>query len=333
MNLKRNILILFIFIFFILISGAYSAYNQENINSVYDNVNTTDLSDLMGCCSIVWQIDENHTMFSYRRDANFSADIHIEQVDWHGKTAIKQYKEDKGYFCHVIVTSDGWVIGLGGIDDGKDSAKCENISAKMVCEDHSISKSKLKEIQEIKAAHGRGHVLIKAPNGTYGFATPSKIKMGTLKPGRYISMPNDYSFSRGDTLSVKTPDKIKAMNNLAQTDLYGVDRREVVSYDINLGNTSNTTDIYVSNEDGSAVGRDYLNLIDDVYVNNTHIKGKDIPVAPDYDKIASYHFDNPNPMIYNLVVLGLILGVIVLVTAVTFVSYKIVKSVKYKFRR
>ena len=60
---------------------------------------------------------------SYRRDANLTADIHIEQVDWHGHPAIKQYKTDHGYFNHIIVTNDGWVIGLGGVDAGEESRK------------------------------------------------------------------------------------------------------------------------------------------------------------------------------------------------------------------
>lgn len=329
MSFNKKILILLVFTFFF-ISGAYSAYNQHNINDVQDMI---DDSDLMGCCSIVLQLEDNNTLFSYRRDSNVTADVHIEKVNWHGKEVIKQYKTEKGYFCHVIVTSDGWVIGLGGIDDGIDNEKCENITAKMISDDGSISKSSLKEIQNIKKPYGRGHVLIKAPNGNYGFATVDKIKTGHIDPGRYISMPNDYSYSRADDISLDTPDKVKKMNELAQSDKYGLDRREIITYDFQAGDLINTTDIYVSNEDGSKLGVDYTGCIDDVYVNNSVVKAKNIPIAPNYKNIGSVDFINHNSNTYKLTMLISIIIIVVGVTVVSFVSYKSVRFIKSKFRR
>ena len=115
---------------------------------------------------------------SYRRDSDLDADIHIEKVDWHGYDAIKQYKTDNNYFCYVIVTSNGWVIGLEGTDDSIDNQIAENITAGMINDNNTISVEDLEKIQKIKEPYGKGHVVIKAPNGNYGFATVYKLKTG-----------------------------------------------------------------------------------------------------------------------------------------------------------
>ena len=330
MNLKRKIFLLSIFIIFISVCGVYSAYDHQNNDIIPVISNQTDE---FGCCSIVLQIDDNHTLMSYRRDSNTTADVFIEKVDWHGIPAIKQYKSDYGYFNHVIITNDGWVIGLGGIDDGRDSSICENITAQMITKDYSISKKGLKKIQDIKTQYGRGHVVIKAPNGNYGFATPTKLKTGTLKPGQYISIPNDYSLSRGNNVTLPLDNEIKTMVELSQSDLYGVDRREIVTYDIHLGDESNTTDIYVSNDDGSHLGINYTGCVDNVRFNNTTIKGSDIPIGPDYEKLGSVTFEAEKSTVDNLVVLLIIVGFVVFVGILFFIVLKFVRYLRYHNRR
>ena len=110
------------------------------------------------------------------------------------------------------------MIGLGGINDGSSNKKCENITAKMITDDYSISESDLTQIQEILKPYGRGHAVIKAPNGNYGFACVDKVKTGKLEPNHYISIPNNYSWSRSGELSVYNGDKIEIMNDLSQSD-------------------------------------------------------------------------------------------------------------------
>ena len=145
MNLNKKIFVLSIFIICISICGIYSIYTHQNIDALPVISNETDE---FGCCSVVVQLDGNHTIMSYRRDANLSADIFIDYVNWHGIPAIKQHKTEYGYFNHVIVTNNGWVIGLGGVDDGEDNEKCENIATEMISDDNSISEYALKKIQE-----------------------------------------------------------------------------------------------------------------------------------------------------------------------------------------
>lgn len=333
MNFKNRILFLAIIVIFISLLGLAYANNQQNIAEDLVIVNNTQDNPLFGCCSIVIQLDENDTLMSYRRDSNLTADVFIEKVDWNGYPAIKQYKTDGGYFNHVIVTDDGWVIGLGGVDDGIDNEKCENITAKMITDDYSISKAGLAEIQKIKQPYGRGHVLIKAPNGNYGFATVDKLKTGKLEPGQYISIPNNYSMSRSGEISVHEGDKIKNMVELSQADKYGLDRREIIVYDFHSDALYNKTDIYVANEDGSKLGVNYTGCIDNVYFNNTLFKAKDIPIAPDYQKLGEITFINEDSNMYRLIILVTIISLAFFVALLYFIMLRLVRFIRYRIFR
>lgn len=312
-----------VFIGVVSLLGVYASSVNEDIGFYSQNNNETDF----GCCSIAWQLDGNNTLFSHRRDSNLDADIHIENIDWHGHNAIRQYKTDNGYFCHVIITSDGWVIGFGGIDDGENSEIIENITADMITDDYSISTQDLEKIQEIKKPYGRGHVLIKAPNGNYGFATIDQLKTGKLEPGQYISIPNDYQYSRADNITLDVEDKIGVMDNLSRSDLYGEGRREIIIYDFQVADGQNTTDIYVSNEDGYYVGVNNSVFVDDIYVNDTLISGNDIPIAPDYKKIDTVTFGENNDIslgifkIFKIVVFFIIAAILIFIL-IKFINYR-----------
>lgn len=337
MNSKKKIIILSIFVFFISICGAYAILDFHNTDNLIVNGLDLNETDGSGCCSVVVQLENNSSILSYRRDAESYADIHIEQVDWHGKQAAKQYKVDGGYFNHVIVTNDGWIIGLGGADDGIDNQICENITASMVTA-NNISTAKLEEIQAIKAAHNKGHVVIKAPNGDYGFATPQIVKTGHLDPGQYISMPNHYSYSRSGEISLNDTDKITTMTDLARSDMYGLSRRGITVYDFQTHANNNTTDIYVSNDDGSLFGMATGSMIDDVYYNNTVIKGGDIPIAPSSKHIELMTFSNEtstggSSIFDNFVNLLCIIGFVILVAVLFFLIYHAIRALRYTRRR
>ncbi len=330
MKFNRKIFVLTIFIIFIFMCGAYFAHIHQNNTAIPVISNSTDE---FGCCSVVLQLEGNNSIISYRRDSNLTADIFIEKINWHGIPAIKQYKTENGYFNHVIVTNNGWIIGLGGIDDGIDNELCENITAGMISDDNSISKEGLKQIQKIKKPYNKGHVVIKAPNGNYGFANVDKLKTGKLKPGQYISIPNVYSCSRSGNISLNVPDKIEAMNDLARTDLYGVDRREIVTYDFNVTDEGNNTDIYVSNDDGSYFNTNYTDCIDDIYFNNTAVLGKDLPMAPNYKKIGTVTFPAEHTTLENSILLIFIVGFVVFVGILFFCVLRFVRYIRYHIRR
>lgn len=329
MNLKNKILILTVLIIFISVMGVYSAQYMDNTSHMNDIVKKGNGEDVFGCCSIIAQLEGNDSIMSFRRDSDHDADIHIEKIDWHGTPAIKQYKDDNGYFCHVIITQDGWMMGFGGIDDGEDSKKCEDIAAGMVNDNYTINKTALEEIKNIKEPYGRGHFLIKAPNGNYGFATLDKVKTGKLEPGQYVSLPNNYSLSRSGNITLDSDDIVKDMTELSQSDLYGFDRRDIITYDMYLNESGNVVDVFVSNEDGSKLGVDYTDCVDDVYFNNELINASDIPIAPQYKSLGSISFDDSgNSSVLTYAVLG---GAVVFIIALSYGVFRLVRYARYKY--
>lgn len=303
---------------------------HQDMNEVKQILDETDNSDLTGCCSVVLQLEGNDSIISFRRDANLSADIHIEQVNWSGVQAIKQYKVDGGYFCQVIVTEDGWVIGYGGIDDGIDNEIIENITAGMINDENKIYKDDLERIQEIKAVYEIGHVVIKSPDGHYGVATATNHFTGKLKPGEYISMPNRYKYSRSGEIPMNTTDKISTMTGLAASDMFGLERRDITTYDFHhvegLTFSGNIIDIYLSNDDGSLFDMGTGDKYDDVYFNNTTFKGKDIPISPEYESMGSVVIQDGVPQIVYLTFYA---AIILLVGILSYGVYCLVRKIRH----
>lgn len=340
MQSKKLIFILGILLIFISVIGAYAADNQDKYGDLAFLLEDNNESDLTGCCSVACQLDGNNSLFAFRRDAGFGADIFIEKINWHGKEAIKQYKTDGKYFCQVIVTSDGWTVGFGGLDDGDDNAKMENMTADMIM-NGTISNTTLSEISQIKSSYGRGHALIKAPDGTYGVATAETYYTGKLNPGDYISVPNKAGFIRTGDIQMNSTDKVKIMNNLEITDGYGLYRRDITTFLYqqveNDTFKGNITDIFASNDDGSTYGMSTGGLFDNININGTLIKGEDLPIAPSYKKIGSMNFtaqeqdgDNPLGFVFNII---FYLIVIILIVIIFVLVIRTINKIRYARRR
>lgn len=335
MALKKKLLILTIIILFASIIAVSASDYQQNINDVLTMLENTDESDLTGCCSVVMQLDGNNSMMSFRRDANLTADISIEKIDWHGKQAIKQYKTNGGYFCQVIITNDGWMIGYGGVDDGIDNERIENITAGMITNDNSIPQDGLNEIQQIKAAYKLGHVLIKAPNGNYGIATATNNFTGKLDPGDYVSIPNRYSYFRSGNISLNTTDKVKVMDELAISDMFGITRRDVTVYDFEcMNNSDNVTKVYLSNDDGSMYNMNSGGLCDNVNFLGNVTHAEDIPIAPKYMYLGNVTFEGQGDSsdTFNILIFA---AIAVFIIILFFLVLHAVRVIRYrrKYRR
>lgn len=329
MNFRNILLILCIVILFsslIAVSANGSQFIMHDIESVLlDN----DVDDMTGCCSVLYQEDGANAMMAFRRDANSSDDIHIEKIKWHGKDAIKQYKKTGGYFCQVIITEDGWMLGYGGTDDGPDNEEIENLTGEMIENNNAIKEDVLAEIQEIKRPYNLGHLIVKAPNGDYGVATDKEHFTGKLKPGDYISMPNRYKYSRTGNLTLNaSSDKIKTMNELAISDVFGITRRDVTVFDFDVTDEGNVTQLYVSNDDGSMHGANTAGLYDNIIFNGTTINGEGLPISPAYKQLGNITFPANNTakggsgsfmLILSYAIISIVIGV------VSYASYQIVR--------
>ncbi|AMD17412.1 hypothetical protein TL18_04890 [Methanobrevibacter sp. YE315] len=336
MNFKKEILLISFILILISLFAVYASDIAENNSDIQLLLDNTDESDLIGCCSVVLQMDGNESMISFRRDAKTYADIFIEKVDWHGTPAIKQYKTDGEYFCQVIITDDGWVVGCGGKDDGVYNEIIENITAQMITEENNISEGHLQEIQQIKALYKIGHVVIKDPDGNYGVATANSFYTGKLKPGEYVSIPNREGYIRYGNLTLNNGDKVKEMTDLAASDMFGLTRRDISTFHFysndNFTTYRNITDIYISNDDGSRFNMACRNMVDNVYINGKVINASDIPIAPEYKDIGNITFEKDIPnrvqMYYWCTMIFGILAIFVAVLLATKISLTIVRFIK-----
>ena len=338
MDLKREIFFLCIIVIFSSLIAVSASDNPFKVHDINEILKDNDVDDMTGCCSVIFQEDNSSAIMSFRRDAKTTADITIEKINWHGKDAIKQYKTEGGYFCQVIITSDGWMIGFGGEDDGPDNEKIENITAGMINDNYTISNESLAEIEAIKKPYKLGHAVIKAPNGNYGIATDKGHFTSKLNPGEYLSMPNRYTYFRSGNITLNsTTDKVKTMVELAISDGFGLTRRDVTTFDFNVSDNANVTKIYVSNDDGSTFGMNCGGLYDNVIFNGTTTNGEDIPVAPSYKELGNITFEGNNTAtnsgILNFWTIILFVIIAIIVAAVAFFSYHTVKVLKYRRRR
>ena len=152
----------------------------------------------------------------------------------------------------------------------------------------NISLYNLTTIQKVLKKDQMGHFVIKAPNGTYAIVFSNKILDGNLKPGEYISVPNKDSYYRSG--HINSSDPAETVLELACTDKFGIDRRDVTIYLINTTDDGADVDLYASNDDGNMsfgrVKKD--NLTDDLIINGKVVKGDDLPIAPDYVDAGSF---------------------------------------------
>ena len=93
-------------------------YADESPAGDVETNSDDDLINLSECSSIVLHVNDNEGVLSVRRDATNAVDIIIENGYWGDIEYQKQYKNPDGYFAHAIVTSNGWLIGNGGVTDG-----------------------------------------------------------------------------------------------------------------------------------------------------------------------------------------------------------------------
>ena len=337
MNFKKIVLIFAVIVLFAsVIAVSASQQSTHDINYILQNFNE---SELTGCCSVALQLDGNDSIMTFRRDSESGADIYIEKINWHGKEALKQYKTTGGYFCQVIVTDDGWTIGYGGVDDGEDNEKIENITGEaLVNNTGTIPESLLSEVAQIKGAYGWGHMLIKAPDGTYGVATANNYFTGKLNPNEYISVPNRDGFIRTGNIEANDSDKISTMMSVVQSDGFGVTRRDITSIAFTQNETENVTNTYLSNDDGAMWGMATAVLCDNVNFLGNVTEAADIPIAPQYKYLGNITFiDNTTStsgtdagdIIFNMVIYTIIL---IIILVVAFISYHIIKVLRYRRR-
>ena len=257
-----------------------------------------------GCCSLYVQISNSESVAGFRRDATNALNIHIVKYKLNGRTAVKQYKTGS-YFFHSITTSDGWMIGTGGIDNPSINKAIEKLAGKMV-KSGKITKASLRKIQGYERILGLGHFSIKAPNGKYGLVWGSGIIKGKLKAGEYLSVPNGKSSFRHSTWAKFSKDPVEAAIRIAGTDPYGVNRRDITAFHWKAttaeGKTTSKVKVYAANDNGQLLGRSTGYLKDDIYFESKFISKNKLPAAPSSKYLGKHKFGSIDKLIKILTV-------------------------------
>lgn len=274
---------------------------ESSINYAGNTTSDDNLINLSECSSLVLHVSDSEGVISFRRDSTEAADLYIVEGNWGQIDFIKQYKTSGGYFFHAIVTSNGWLIGTGGITDGSRNRQIESIASEMVL-NNEIADSYLRRIYNIISSDSLGHFVIKAPDGTYGVAFTNLYHVGKLNPGEFVLCPNVYSKSqRGyydSSLNV-----VDAAIKIIYTDSYGVNRRNVMTYHykvVSSNGLSKEVDVYGSNDNGRGVGRSTAGLADNVYYFGSYFSKSKLPQTPDKVKLGTYVFSKVPTDIFSL---------------------------------
>ncbi|WP_407414734.1 hypothetical protein [Methanobrevibacter sp.] len=288
--------------------GSYIIYTYiKDKNHVYSKNSKSKASvtvkptEEVGCCSYYVQVNGTDSISGYRRDSTYSVTIYFKNVKWYGRTAVKQYKTIGQYSFHMIVTSDGWMVGTGGADSASINKAIEKLSGEMV-KSGKIQNNKLKTIKNYISRLGIGHFAIKAPNGKYAAVWLNGIKTGKLKAGEFISVPNYKSCFRTGNYASFNKNPEKAGLKIAATDPYGLNKREISLYHWksttkNFKTTSSVV-VYAANDNGKYSGLpSKAHLKDDIYFKGKFISKNTLPYTLNMKLLGTHSFGNIDKLI------------------------------------
>ena len=233
-----------------------------------------------GCCSVLVHVGPGHDVLSYRRDSAHSADILIDKINFNGQTAIKEYKTQRGYFTHTIITENGWIIGIGGKDDPNTTKQLETLGSNIISKGH-IERGDMEKANTIIEKNGWGHFMIKSPDDNVGITAcdyrvhKSIIRLFKMKNGDYVKVPNNPRYYGKGKFKWFSKDPDNAAIKIIGTDIYGQSRRDVITYDYN----SKKVDIWASFDGGALLGSIRGNP-DNIQYNKVKINGSDLPIIP-----------------------------------------------------
>lgn len=293
----NNKFLLFSIILVLFISMAIvSASDVNDTDTVNDKSNSE-------CCSFVIQ-EEDGMVFAFRRDSvlnGYGVVIHNETIsDLETGEELEIVKEEidtpNNHFVHAVVTEDGWVASHGG--DSyilNKTLTLESIAREMLLS-KNISSDSLSQIQDIFKYFKYGHFFIKDPDGNYGIAYHQTCLYGTLKPGEFLIIPNEYYGFRGGNATDYAINPVDAIIEICSYENTGWNRQNLYSYDYKLHDTPNGqkygVDIYATNDNGLNVGLNTSKIVTYVYYNDEFHPASTIPQNPNKLYLGTHIFEN-----------------------------------------
>ncbi len=263
--------------------------NTTNSSVTKINSNNGRIVPGSGCCSVLVHVKKGYDVFSFRRDSVYTANLYIKKTSWYGKDALEEYKTTNGNFFHSIISKNGWIVGSGGPDIPYLNKQLMDLAGRTSVSGH-ITASTIRSATSILRQMGMGHFLIKAPDDIVGIVTYNggnlKTELFKMSDGRYVSVPNSPSCYR--TGFVSTTDPVDSTIKLAMTDRWGVNRRNIMTYQVqnvkDLINYSTSIKIYACDSRGTP---------DSIVFNGKLISKNTLPRAPNKKFIGQMVFKEP----------------------------------------
>ena len=251
------------------------------------------------CCSFYLQVSDTESVGGFRRDNTASTTITVKDCKIKGLSAVKH--SNAHGFVHLIVFSNGWIVGNGGLDSSDFIKSMQELAVDMI-KSNKIKMSSIKKIYRYKRSIHFGHFAIKAPDGRYAVAWKNKIITGKLKPGEFLCTPNFKEYYRHSTYGKYSKNPAKAAIKVGSTDKYGVNRRQVVvlhwkaTSDKNYKTTSSVK-CYAANDNGRFVGVSSGGLVDTVKFKSKTVGAHRLPKVPKMKYMGFHEFGNIDKLI------------------------------------
>ncbi|AMD17430.1 hypothetical protein TL18_04985 [Methanobrevibacter sp. YE315] len=279
------------------ITGNSNVFNEKNYTESILDLNVDSVKRAyytnmdLDCCSIYVRINETDFAIAHRRDGGIN---NFTQFIEHDEDYIKYFKPTAEYFFLTKIYTNGWVIGTGGWDDAVYNEKIEAIASDMVKNEY-IDPDALQLIYEIKESVDCGHLLIVAPNGTYGNVmyhinndNKSFYEIGVLGDNSFIVSPNGPDYRRQGSLDNLT-NPVETCVYLASNDEYGYLRHCIQVHHIKLSDNGFSDSVYLSNEDGHLINQSNALFADYFWFKENFTAPEDIPICLDYMYIGTFY--------------------------------------------
>ena len=117
-----------------------------------------------------------------------------------------------------------------------------------------------------------------------------------MKDGDFVSVPNAPQFYRDGNFTEFSSIPLVAAARIAGTDLWGVNRRNVIFQDVEKNRDNTMIQVWASFDNGSLIDRNEgKGGPDDIqFLKNPLIHGNDLPIIPEMAKIGEINFGNDN---------------------------------------
>ena len=270
------------------INGKSGKSSLGLIDDSHENLDVKNYDDDLGeCCSVYVRLNNTNYVLSQRRDGGtYNHELYVVM----NENYVKEFRPRAEYYFLSKAYTNGWVIGTGGWDDAGSNEKVEAIASDMAL-NGKITMEALKLILSIKKINEVGHLLIVAPDGTWGniitYQGRDYINMGVLGDGGYIISPNDPSYRKEGYLS-SISDVVRTNINLSARDTYGFERHCIVAHNVSFNNDGFSDGVFVSNEDGRFINQDNTKYCDEFWFGEEYFYKGEIPIAFDSIHLGTY---------------------------------------------